>query len=53
MLETYKIPSTEILWVRNCIYITVTLYFHLELLSKSASLKILGLKLVKLYCIII
>ena len=46
-------PSAEILRVRNCIHITVILYFHLELLSKSLSLKILGLKLVKLDCIII
>ena len=45
-------PSTEILRVTNCIHITVILYFHLELLSKSASLKILGQKLVKLDCII-
>ena len=40
--------STEILRVRNCVHITVTLIFHLELMSKSASLKMLGLKLVKL-----
>ena len=46
-------PSTEILRVTNCIHITVILYFHFELLSKSASLKILGQKLVKLDCIII
>ena len=39
-------PSTEILRVGNCIYITVILYFHLELMSKSLNLKILGLKLV-------
>ena len=43
-------PITEILRIRNCIHITVILYFHLELMSKSVSLKILGL--VKLYCII-
>ena len=43
-------PSTGI---RNCIYITVILYFHLKLMSKSVSLKILGLKLVKLDCMII
>ena len=46
-------PSTEILRIRNCIHITVILYFHLELMSKSVSLKILVLKLVKLDCIII
>ena len=46
-------PSTEILRVRNCIHTTVILYFNLELFSKSVSLKILGLKLVKLNCIII
>ena len=43
-------PSTEILRVRNCIHITI-LYFHLELMSKSISRKILGLKPVKLDCI--
>ena len=41
MLETYKMPRTEILRIRSCIYITV-IYFHLELMSKSVSLKILG-----------
>ena len=46
-------PSTEILRVRNCIHVTVILHFHLELMSKSVSLNILGLKLVKLACIII
>ena len=46
-------PRTEILRVGNCIHITVILYFHLELLSKFVSLKILGLKVVKLDCIII
>ena len=45
--------SREILRVTNCIDITVILYFHIELMSKSVSLKILGLKLVKLVCIII
>ena len=40
--------STEILQIRNCIHITIILYFHLELMSNSVSLKILGLKLVKL-----
>ena len=45
-------PSTEILRVRNCIYVTVISYFHLELLSKYVSLKILGLKLIKLDFII-
>ena len=46
-------PSTEILRMRNCIHITVILYFHLELMFRSVSLKILGLKLLKLNCIII
>ena len=46
-------PRTEILPIRNCIHITAILHFHLELMSKSVSLKILGLKLVKLDCIII
>ena len=41
-------PSTKILRVRNCIHLTVILYFHLKLMSKSVSLKVLGLKLVKL-----
>ena len=41
MLETYKMPRTEILRIRSCIYVTV-IYFHLELMSKSVSLKILG-----------
>ena len=45
--------STEILRVRNCIHKTVILHFHLELMSESVSLKILGLRLVKLDCIII
>ena len=43
---------TEILQIRNFIHVTVILYFHLEIMSKSVSLKILGLKLVKLDCII-
>ena len=46
-------PRTEILQVRDCIHVTVILLFHLELMSKSVSLKILGVKLVKLDCIII
>ena len=46
-------PTTEILQIRNCIDIIVILYFHSELMSKSVSLKILGLKLVELDCIII
>ena len=45
-------PSTEMLCIRNCIRRTVILYFYLELISKSVSLKVLGLKLVKLDCII-
>ena len=44
-------PSTETL--RNIIYITTILYFHLELMPKSFSLKSLGLKLIKLKCIIL
>ena len=35
--------STEILRARNRIDITVIVYFHLELMSKSARLRILGL----------
>ena len=50
---TRRISSTEILRVRNCIHITVMLYFHLELIFKSVSPKILGPKLVKLDCIIL
>ena len=46
-------PSTEILRIRNCIHITVISYFHLELMSKSVSLKILARKLVKVDRIII
>ena len=53
MLETYKMLSTEIPWIRNYIHITVISYFHLELMSKPVSLKIVGLKLVKLDCIIL
>ena len=45
-------PSTEILSVRSCIHINVILHFHLELTSKSVSLKTLGLKLVQLDCLI-
>ena len=39
--------SKEILRIRNCIHITVISYFHLQIVPKSASRKILGLKLVK------
>ena len=46
-------PNTEIFQVRNYIHIIVILHFHIELMSRSASLKILGLKLVKLDCMII
>ena len=46
-------PSTEILRIRNCIHVTVIPYFNLELMSKSVSLIIVGLKLLKLDCIII
>ena len=45
--------STEVLQIRNCIRITVIIYVYLELMSKSVSLKILGLKLAKLDCIIV
>ena len=38
-------PSTEILRVRNHIYMTVILHFHLELMAKFVILKILGLDL--------
>ena len=41
----YKMPSKEILRIRNCIHITAILYFHLDLMSKCVSLKILELKL--------
>ena len=44
--------STEILRIRNCIHISVVSYFHLEVMSKPVNLKILGLKLVKLDCLI-
>ena len=40
-------PSTETLLVRNCIYITIILYFYLELRLKSVSLNILRLELIK------
>ena len=53
VLETYKMPSKEILRIRNCIHITLISYFHLQLVSKSVSWKILGLKLVKVGYIII
>ena len=33
-------PNTEILRVRNCIHITVTLHFHIELMSRYVGLKI-------------
>ena len=45
--------SKEILQKRNCIHITVISCFHLQLLFRSLSLQILGLKLVKLGFIII
>ena len=41
-------PSKEILQIRNCIHITVILYFHLQLVFKFVSLQILGLKFVTL-----
>lgn len=40
-------PSTETLRVRNCIYITIILYFYLEIRLKSVSLNILRLELIK------
>ena len=46
-------PSKEILRIRNRIHIIVTSYFHLQLMSKSVSRNISGLKMVKLDCIII
>ena len=46
-------PGKEILRIRNLYYITVILHFHLELMLKSVSVKVLGLKLVKLDCVII
>ena len=51
-IRDIQMSSTEILRVRNYVHITVILFFHLELMSKSVSLKILGLKLVKLDYII-
>ena len=45
--------SKEILRIRNRIHIIVTSYFHLQLMSKSVSRNISGLKMVKLDCIII
>ena len=41
----YKMPSKEILRIKNCIHITAILYFHLDLMSKCVSLNILELKL--------
>ena len=46
-------PRKEILRIRICIHITVISNFHLPLVSKSASRKIFGLKLVKLDFMII
>ena len=46
-------PRTEILQIKNCIHVTVILHFHLELMSKSVCLKILGSKLVKVDRVII
>ena len=40
--------STEILRDGNYIYLTAIIFFHLELMSKTVSLNVLGLKLVKL-----
>ena len=52
ILETCKMPRTEILRIRNCFHINV-IYFYLELMSKSVSLKMLGLKLEKMDCIVL
>ena len=46
-------PIKKFVRIRNFIHITVISYFHLQLVSKSVSQKALGLKLVKLGCIII
>ena len=46
-------PSTEIFRIRNGTHIAIILHFHLELISRSVSLKMFGLKLVKLDGIII
>ena len=46
-------PSKDILLIRNRIHITVISYFHLQLVAKSVSRKIFGLKIVKLDCIVI
>ena len=46
-------PIKKFVRIRNFIHITVISYFHLQLVSKSVSQKTLGLKLVKLGCIII
>ena len=46
-------PIKEIIPIRICIHITVISDFHLQLVSKSACRKMLGLKLVKLDLIII
>ena len=40
--------STEIIRDGNYIYLTAIIFFHLELMSKTVSLNVLGLKLVKL-----
>ena len=46
-------PSKEILRIRICIHISVISYFQLQIVSKSFSQNILGLKVIKLDCIII
>ena len=46
-------PSKEILRIRICIHISVISYFQLQIVSKSVSQNILGLKVIKLDCIII
>ena len=46
-------PSTEQKFSELEIAFMRLLHFHLKLMSKSVNLKILGLKLVKLDCIIL
>ena len=46
-------PSKEILRIRICVHISVISYFQLQIVSKSVSQNILGLKVIKLDCIII
>ena len=46
-------PTKDILLIRNRIHINVISYFHLQLVAKSVSRNILGLKMVKLDRIVI